>query len=156
MKLSPILLLVVAALLLSGCATTTFSTYTGAQQDWPTSDHAYTRDVRGITVYRGLPPRPYTVLGYFTIYTLSAHLDNQLAYFARLHGADAVILEQRSEGPGGSIGFANIYGQGGIYGGTAVRANYAATSLEARFIRFADAPHAAPAPPAPAYSQRVH
>ena len=58
-------LLVTLALvaMLSGCATSDFHQYTGAQQNWPIASGAFVTTKYDVPAYYGPPDRPYIVLG---------------------------------------------------------------------------------------------
>ena len=50
--------------MLTGCTSTEFTPYAGAQQNWPISSGAFVSNKYVLPVYQGPPPRPYIVLGY--------------------------------------------------------------------------------------------
>lgn len=77
MKLPSKLLTAALSLLLaaglSGCATTysttskgptSFLAYDGKQQRWPRGESALVKSSFSIPAYQGLPPKPYTILGF--------------------------------------------------------------------------------------------
>lgn len=88
-------LLVLFALLLSGCTTAKFVAFSGQQPDWPTALGALVEDIDGIPVYHGLPPKPYIVLGEVSLaqrHVLAPSVLNKAATVAKEHGADGVIV----------------------------------------------------------------
>lgn len=94
---SAILILVLS---LTGCATSRFTPYVGAQQDWPTAPGAFATSANGITIYRGWPPRPYEVVGRLVAENA---MDRQLAWSAKAHQADAVLIVDSQTVNGGSV-----------------------------------------------------
>jgi hypothetical protein len=111
MKPFPLLIALIPAALLTGCATADFTPYTGAQQKWPTAPGAFVQTVEAghgpmaeggaykLPVYFGPPNRPYQVIG-------SIDAEVPLGVFqsgkieslrpavrqAAQHGADAIIV----------------------------------------------------------------
>ena len=84
---------------LTGCSTTPtkdplarfYQSYTGEQKAWPTSPAGYISKTDGMDFYHGLPPRSYQIIGRFVRRNLPAR---KLAISARVHGANAVCLEE--------------------------------------------------------------
>lgn len=91
-----------AALLMTGCATLDYMPYEGAQQEWATKPGSFVRRVDGITIYHGLPPAPYNVLG--RIVTVDGN-DHMLARCAQSNHADAVVIIGSKVMDGGSVYF---------------------------------------------------
>ncbi len=58
-----LLITLTLAAMLSGCATSDFHQYTGAQQNWPTASGAFVTTKYDVPAYYGPPDRPYIVLG---------------------------------------------------------------------------------------------
>jgi hypothetical protein len=101
---------------LCGCATTNYLPYTGEQQDWPISPGTFTSTYDGVTIYHGLPPKPYDVLGKVVVEDSS---DRSLCWQAKSHSADAVIIVDSKIISGGSVhipGSSTTYGSGMISG----------------------------------------
>lgn len=85
----------VAAVFLTACTSTKFLPYQGAQQDWPTAPGAFAETFDGVSVYRGLPPKPYDVVGQLELERrtwMAPSVRKKAAAVAREHGADAVIV----------------------------------------------------------------
>ena len=91
-------------LLLAGCGTVSYSPYVGQQQDWPTSPGAFVKDMKGIPLYRGLPNRPYTVLGHVEITAEPAFIEQQAYWKAKNVGADAILFVDAQTFYAGSVG----------------------------------------------------
>jgi len=101
MKLS---ICVVASVLLVGCATVSYSPYVGKQQDWPTAEGAFVKMRGTLPIYRGLPSRPYIVLGHLII-TGDAGIEEMMAARqASPYKADAVLFVESSMFQTGSVG----------------------------------------------------
>ena len=121
------LLIVAAVALLTGCATTDFMPYTGAQQKWPTASGALVSTKYAIPVYRGLPDRPYIILGEVAashgqtwLWTdAESEAMEAAANEAKKRGGDAIILQGSSREYAGTIstGGANTTGNysGNVY-----------------------------------------
>ena len=85
---------------LTGCTTAKFLSYTGEQTEWPTSPGAMTETVDGVTVYHGLPSKPYNVLGQLDLtqnHKLAPGAIQKAATVAKEHGADAIIVLRQGE-----------------------------------------------------------
>src|SRR5262249_33692490 len=65
-KMKTLILITTLSLIamLTGCTSTDFTPYAGAQQNWPTASGTFVSNKYVIPVYQGPPPRPYIVLGY--------------------------------------------------------------------------------------------
>lgn len=114
MKTFPLLTLLFAAVL-TGCATVDFMPYTGAQQNWPTASGALVSMKYAVPVYRGLPPRPYVILGAVAAShgqtwawsDAESEAMASAANEAKARGGDAIILQ------GSSREYAGTYSTGG-------------------------------------------
>jgi len=103
-------------LALSACGTLDVTPYTGRQQDWPTAPGAFAKTVNGIPIYRGLPDRPYEVIGHITARDVS---HGRLAGRARELHADAVLIMDEHVIGAGSLylpGQTTTYHSGALYG----------------------------------------
>ena len=85
-----------ALLLAIGCATKDplarfYQPYQGINTNCPVGPGSYVTEKDGITIYHGLPPTPYTILGRFDRPNLPAY---KLARSAKFHQADAVFLSE--------------------------------------------------------------
>ena len=61
----PNAVIVCLGLLYSGCSSTSFSRYQGTQVAWPISQGSFVEtDKHGVDIIRGLPTRPYEVIGF--------------------------------------------------------------------------------------------
>ena len=91
----------VLASLLVGCTSTTFLTYQGAQQEWPTSPGALAEEREGVPIYHVLQPKPYDILGELDLrrtHLLAPTTLGKAASEAKKRGEDPVIvLEQGNE-----------------------------------------------------------
>jgi hypothetical protein len=128
MKTFPVTLLFAAVL--TGCATVDFMPYTGAQQNWPTASGALVSTRYAVPVYRGLPPRPYVILGAVAAShgqtwawsDAESEAMASAANEAKARGGDAIILQGSSREYAGtySTGGATATGNysGNVYGGT--------------------------------------
>jgi hypothetical protein len=93
------------AALLTGCMSNVdYMPYTGAQQKWPTASGALVSTKYAVPVYRGLPDRPYIVLGAVAsshgqtwLWTdAQAEAMEAAANEAKKRGGDAIVLENSS------------------------------------------------------------
>jgi hypothetical protein len=88
---SPLLL---AALVVSGCAFGDFTPYAGQQQNWPTQPGSFVATQYVIPAYiHSWPDRPYTVLGYLEATTAPIRRRGAVSFAARRakeFGADAI------------------------------------------------------------------
>lgn len=106
MKGIPLLL----CLLLVGCRSLRYEELSGPKTyDWPTVTGSFSRTVDGIQILRGLPSRPYTVLGRCIDIDID---DSDLARLAKQKHADAVLIL----GVKGAA-FGTIYQHGTTYWG---------------------------------------
>lgn len=124
-----IVVAVIAALLLEGCATADFTPYSGNQQNWPVASGAFVDTKYDVPVYHGSPDRPYRVVGYLSADTAPVRRFAVVAFMARrAHevGGDALILLSKGAVYSGSLetssatGFVsgntiNVYGQRNSY-----------------------------------------
>src|SRR5215469_3889432 len=88
----PSRLLVLTALILSGCAIADFTPYSGRQQNWPTVPGAFVKTDYAVPAYTGYPNRPYNVIGYLDATTAPIRRSGVVAFGARRAqelGADA-------------------------------------------------------------------
>jgi len=92
------LLVTLALAALSGCATSDFHQYTGAQQNWPTASGAFVTTKYDVPAYYGPPDRPYIVLGSLDATTVrgigqdESSAVQDAARVAKKMGANAVIV----------------------------------------------------------------
>ncbi len=95
-----------AAALLSGCGGVEFVQYEGRQQDWAVSPGGFVdRTKYELPVYHGPPPRAYIVLGEINSGAGTSGDEDAVSDAvdeAKKHGADAVILMERSTSSVGS------------------------------------------------------
>ena len=115
MKRFPLTIALLAAAVLSGCATADFTPYVGEQQRWPTAKGAFVTTINSydgpgrsgtgeqytLPVYFGPPNRPYVVLGSVDVDTPVGRLFEGSEQVTTLkpavrvagqHGADAIIV----------------------------------------------------------------
>ncbi len=71
-------------------------------KNWPTAPGAFASQYNGVTIYRSLPDKPYVVLGKLATEQAS---DRNLAWSAKSHGADAVIIINARMLSDGSVNF---------------------------------------------------
>jgi hypothetical protein len=93
------LFVIFSAIILAGCSSTPdqphdpaarfYQSYAGAQTNLPTTNYVFSRQCEGITIYAGLPPMPYTIIGSIAGIKLR---DPLFALSAKFHGADAVAM----------------------------------------------------------------
>jgi hypothetical protein len=103
-------LLLLTALLLSGCAIADFTSYQGEQQNWPTAPGAFVKTNYAVPTYLGYPNRPYNVVGYLNATTAPIRRRGVVAFAARRAkelGADAIIVLQQGTEYAGTVGAAN-------------------------------------------------
>jgi len=109
-KMKP-LFATLCVLLLTGCANVDFMPYTGAQQNWPTASGAIISTKYAVPVYRGLPPRPYIILGEVAashgqtwLWTdAESEAMEAAANEAKKRGGDAIILQGSSREYAGTV-----------------------------------------------------
>ncbi|HVU26362.1 MAG TPA: hypothetical protein VHG71_01335 [Verrucomicrobiae bacterium] len=92
-------LLIGISILICGCSSTPhtprdpaakfYQNYAGTQNNLPTSQFVFSRQVEGVTFYNGFPPYPYTIIGSISGQKLR---DAIFARSAKFHGADAVAM----------------------------------------------------------------
>lgn len=90
MKLLPFLFLAVAS-----CATSEFTAYEGAQQQWKTAPGAFAKSGYAVPVYYSVPSRPYNVLGYIDATTAPVRRRGVVKFAAskaKEVGGDAIIV----------------------------------------------------------------
>lgn len=122
------LLSLAALVLLSGCATVEFTPYEG-DREWKTSPGSFVDRKHGLPIYKGLPPRPYRVIGFIAT-TSGRGLgmetgDHAAVRAARKAGADAVVFLSREDKLAGVSGFSNWFPSGNAVVGTSyTAANY--------------------------------
>ena len=121
-------LLVTLALvaMLSGCATSDFHQYTGAQQNWPIASGAFVTTKYDVPAYYGPPDRPYTVLGSLDATTVrgigqdESSAVQDAARVAKRMGANAVIVIGSGREQVGTSSFGTVSTHssetGGFYG----------------------------------------
>ena len=76
-----------------GNAARFYQPYTGGQDKWPVGQGSFVTTYSGMTIYHGLPPVPYTVLGRMD--RADIPLFRVVAY-AKHHGANAIFLSEQS------------------------------------------------------------
>ena len=77
---------------ISGCAWVTYSPYAGQQQDWPTAKGSFVTQKDGILIYRGLPDRPYHLVGEVVIDQYPQYMNGAIAHAAHVRKADAAMI----------------------------------------------------------------
>ena len=104
-------LVVLLTLFLSGCATSDFHQYTGAQQNWPTASGAFVGTKYDVPAYYGLPSRPYIVLGSLDVTTgppggnLATRAEDGVEFAAgkaKKMGGDGIIVQSYGKVQAGS------------------------------------------------------
>ncbi len=93
-------LMLLVLLAANGCAShNSFTSFRGAQSNWPTGSTVAARTQEKVPIYHGLPAKPYTVTGISPLphgpIEETERLAAQLA--SRHDGEAALILEQDSE-----------------------------------------------------------
>ena len=111
--------LLVAALLVSGCAFGDFTTYPGQQQNWPTQPGSFVTTKYVIPAYiHSWPDRPYTVLGYLDATTAPIRRRGAVSFAARRAKefcADAIIVMEQGQEYAGSISNSSTFTSGNFY-----------------------------------------
>src|SRR5216684_1155926 len=82
---------------LSGCATSDFKPYSGAQQEWPTAPGGFIETKYAVPTYYGPPPRHYEILGYLDATAAPIRKRGVVRYAssrAKDLGGDAIIVLQ--------------------------------------------------------------
>ena len=109
----PIRLLMLAMVLCtSGCAIATYTQYAGQQQKWPIAQGSFVSNYDGILIYRGLPDRPYTLMGEVVIDQYPQYMNASIAHAAHVHKADAAMIVGKEVVNGGVM---NVGGGGTTY-----------------------------------------
>ena len=89
-------LLLLICLISAGCETAPleqfYEPYHGSQQNWPVAPGGFTTQVRGMTVYHGLPDVPYSVIGRLSRANIPL---GRLVDAAQYYGANAVLLSEQ-------------------------------------------------------------
>ena len=104
MKLPVVPFLALAAILAIGCGTVSYSPYVGQQEDWPTAKGAFVKERDKIPIYRGLPTRPYTMLGHMVITTDTGAEEMLAVSRAKQYKADAILFVDSTMFTSGSFG----------------------------------------------------
>jgi hypothetical protein len=121
---------------ITGCTSTDFTPYAGAQQNWPTASGAFVSSKYVIPVYQGPPARPYMVLGYVEAATSAGTGDyrtdaiNAAARRAKGIGGDAIIVQSNGSDYAGTYSTGGAVTSGNYSGnvtGTAVGPNVIGT-----------------------------
>jgi hypothetical protein len=92
-------------------------TYSGQQQNWPTSPGTFVNTTYVVPTYFGYPPRPYNVIGYLDATTAPIRHRGAVAFAARRAkelGADAIIV--LSHGTEYAISTSSAFTSGQFYG----------------------------------------
>ena len=102
MKMIPFILVFASSLILTGCdhlapagnATKFYQPFTGTQTDWPVSSSgSFVTAYKGVTIYHGLPPVPYTVMGRFDRPNIPLF---RLVKCAKYYHADAIFMSEQA------------------------------------------------------------
>lgn len=97
------LLLSILVLIISGCAWATYTPYAGQQQKWPTALGSFVAKRDGILIYRGLPDRPYQILGEVVIDQYPQYMDGAIAHASHVHKAEAAMIVGKQAINGGTM-----------------------------------------------------
>ena len=92
--------------LLTGCAYVQYTPYEGRSAS-PMSEGAFVDRSYALPIYKGLPPRPYTVLGFIEASERKISYegcDHAAVRVAKDRGADAVLFFQKGQQYAGSVG----------------------------------------------------
>ena len=126
LQLRFLLITLTLAAMLSGCATSDFHQYTGAQQNWPTASGAFVSTKYDVPAYYGPPDRPYIVLGSLDATTVrgigqdEASAVQDAARVAKRMGANAIIVIGSGREQVGTSSFGTVSTHssetGGFYG----------------------------------------
>lgn len=93
------LLFALASFLFGGCASSPdFTPYVG-KQNWPQSSGCFVETKYNVPIYYGWPDKPYIVLG---VITAEGNNTANVARFAKLQGADALIYRKSLTGNAGT------------------------------------------------------
>lgn len=142
MNTYPIMLLVSALSLLTGCATSTFIPYTGEQQAWRTAPGAFSKPTSsGIPIYYSYPDKPYEIIG--RLVAVDAN-DYYLSLQAKKYKADAIFIQQNTSSYGGSVAVGSAttsyYPNTSVTTGSAVSVPVYHTATTAFLIRWQHKP----------------
>ena len=91
------------AFLISGCAWVTYSPYAGQQYEWPTAKGSFVTQKDGILIYRGLPDRPYHLVGEVVIDQYPQYMNGAIAHAAHVRKADAAMIVSKESMTSGMI-----------------------------------------------------
>lgn len=76
-----------------GNATKFYMPYAGTQTNWPTANGSFVTQYDGMTIYHGLPPKPYIILGRFD----RSDIPNfRLVKCARTQQATAIFIAEHN------------------------------------------------------------
>lgn len=144
MKLPVVPFLALVAVLAIGCGTVSYSPYVGEQEDWPIAKGAFVKTKDGIPIYRGLPSRPYTVLGHMVITTDMGAEEMLAVSKAKANKADAILFVDSTMFASGSFGGGTGYAfpagrRGAMATGSAFSANTQGVQLTALLIKWKEA-----------------
>jgi hypothetical protein len=118
-SLGNFLAVLLASLLVSGCAIGDFTPYSGQQQNWPTQPGSFVTTKYIIPVYvHSWPNRPYNVLGYLDATTAPIRRRGAVSFAARRakeFGADAIIVMEQGQEYAGSISNSSALTSGNFY-----------------------------------------
>ncbi len=126
LQLRFLLITLTLAAMLSGCATSDFHQYTGAQQNWPTASGAFVSTKYDVPAYYGPPSRPYIMLGSLDVTTgppggnLATRAEDGIEFAAgkaKKMGADAIIVQRYGKVQAGSVSMANASTNSSYSGG---------------------------------------
>ena len=77
----------------------------GAQRNWPTASGGFVSVHRGFPIYKGLPDKPYAILGELTIEQYPQYMDAEISASGRKYKADAAMVVDRRTVSGGMMTF---------------------------------------------------
>jgi hypothetical protein len=90
-------------LIVSGCAYKTFTPYSGVQFDWPRSAGSFVSNHDGFLIYKGLPDKPYTLLGELAVEQYPQYMNTSIASAGKKYQADAAMIVSNQTINGGSM-----------------------------------------------------
>lgn len=93
------------AFTLTGCAIKNFIPYMGAQRNWPTAPGGFVSMHKGFPIYKGLPDRPYAVVGELTVEQYPQYMNAEIAASGRKYQAEAAMIVDRQTVNGGLMNF---------------------------------------------------
>lgn len=106
MKIAGLTFIVALSLhFLTGCAWVTYSPYAGQQQDWPTAKGSFVTEKDGILIFRGLPDRPYHIVGEVVIDQYPQYMNGAIARAAHVRKADAAMVLNKESVSSGMMTF---------------------------------------------------